>query len=244
MIPTGVHIALSLLAKEIQKLKEQNLVVAIDGYSSSGKSTISRDLARTLDYTHVDSGAMYRAVTLHCLDHGISTSDEQAVTQALSQIDIRFRRSDEGCLTLLNGQLVESEIRTMRVSSEVSNIAAISSVRTFLVQLQRGYRSTEGIVMDGRDIGTVVFPDADVKLFISATIEKRTQRRHLELTERGIDITSASVEANLLKRDYIDSHREDSPLRQAEDAILLDTSGLTRTEQLNKALELIIRQTS
>ncbi len=214
--------------------------IAIDGFSSSGKSTIAKALAKALGYIFIDTGAMYRAVTLYFLDRQIPLDDPQAVSDALRQMQIRFERDAQGRQrTILNGRDVEDEIRSMRVARAVSQVAAIPAVRRAMVHQQREMARSKGVVMDGRDIGTVVLPDAELKLFITARPEVRTQRRYRELLEKGLDITPEEVAENLAQRDYIDSHRKDSPLRQAKDAILLDTSDLSREEQVQKALQLV-----
>ncbi len=214
--------------------------IAIDGFSSCGKSTIAKALAKALNYIFIDTGAMYRAVTLYFLDHQIPLDDPQAVSNALRQMQIQFERDARGRQrTILNGRDVEDEIRSMRVARAVSQVAAIPAVRRAMVHQQQNMAKNKGVVMDGRDIGTVVLPDAELKLFITARPEVRTQRRYRELLEKGLSISPEEVAENLAQRDYIDSHREDSPLRRAEDAILLDTSDLSREEQVQKALKLV-----
>ncbi|MCL4118175.1 UNVERIFIED_CONTAM: hypothetical protein GTU68_003081 [Idotea baltica] len=207
------------------------MVIALDGHSSSGKSTIAKQIAGLLGYIFVDSGAMYRAVTLYLLDNNIPIDNEELV-------------SDSGMRTMLNDVDVEAEIRTMRVSDQVSPVAAISGVRSYLVRQQRAMAGQQGIVMDGRDIGTVVFPDANVKIFVTASIKVRTVRRYNELRAKGISIDISDVQKNLEERDHIDSTREDSPLQQAQDAVLLDTSDLDPSQQLQKTLEIIIKGNS
>ena len=242
--PIGIPYALQFLQKEISKVSAQRMVIALDGHSSSGKSTIARQVASMLGYIFVDSGAMYRAVTLHLLDNDIPVANEELVLASLDDVLISFERSESGMRTLLNGRDVESEIRTMRVSEQVSPVAAISGVRSFLVRQQRAMVGQQGIVMDGRDIGTVVFPNADVKIFITASIAVRTERRYNELSAKGITIDKAEVKQNLEERDHIDSTRADSPLKQAEDALLLDTSDLDPNQQLAKAIEIIIKKSN
>ncbi len=213
--------------------------IAIDGYSSCGKSTIAKALAKTLNYLFIDTGAMYRAVTLYFLENDIPLNNPQAIEKALRQIQIRFSLDEKGRQhTLLNQRDVESQIRSMEVAQHVSQVAAIPAVRRAMVKQQREMAREKGVVMDGRDIGTVVLPDAELKIFVTAQPEIRAKRRHLELQERGLNISLEEVSRNLAQRDYIDSHRQDSPLRQAEDAILLDTSKLSPEEQLKKALEM------
>ena len=242
-IPQGLRLALSLVHKEIERLRSLPIVIAVDGHSSSGKSTIAKDLSRLLDYIHIDSGAMYRAVTLYCLDHQIDYNNVDEMVGALDDISISFGTLDDKCHTFLNGIDVEKEIRTMRVSERVSEVATISEVRRHLVTQQRKLRGKGGILMDGRDIGTVVFPDAEVKLFVSASLESRALRRYHELLEKGIKINEEAVKINLEERDFIDSNREDSPLIQADDAIYLDTTEHDRKSQLIKAIQLIAKAT-
>lgn len=216
---------------------EKKIIVAIDGHSSCGKSTLARDLARVLGYAYIDSGAMYRAVTLFFLDKGIDWTDPEAVAKALQDIHIEFRATQAGNQTLLNGVLVEEDIRSMRVSDYVSPVSAISAVRRAMVAQQQLMSRQRGVVMDGRDIGTVVFPDAELKIFLTASTEVRVRRRYDELLAKGINISPEEVRANLFDRDRIDSTREDSPLKQAEDARILDNTQLGREEQLALALQ-------
>lgn len=222
----------------------KRITIAIDGHSSCGKSTMARKLAADLGYIYIDSGAMYRAVTLYALQHDMmdvesKTIDEARLQQAMSDIDIRFERDNEGrLLTFLNGICVEHEIRGMEVSSWVSPIAVLPFVRYQLVEWQRAMGEDGGIVMDGRDIGTTVFPDAELKIFVTASPEVRAQRRLLELQGKGdLSATFEQVLENVKQRDYIDSHREVSPLRQAEDARLLDNSELSIIEQSEIVLQ-------
>lgn len=217
------------------------IIVAIDGYSSCGKSTLAKALAERLSYAYVDSGAMYRAVTLFLLRHGISPKDEEAVAQTLEHIEIHFERIAGANHTFLNGEDVEAAIRDMSVSDWVSPVAAIPAVRRAMVRQQQAMGRRRGIVMDGRDIGTVVFPDAELKLFVVADEAVRVQRRFLELQQRGMHADIDTVRFNLLERDRIDSTRADSPLRQADDAIVIDNTHLTPDEQLDKALALVGR---
>lgn len=215
------------------------IIIAIDGYSSCGKSTLAKALAKRLGYAYVDSGAMYRAVTLYLLRQGISPDNPDVVAKALDEISIHFERHNGGNHTFLNGEDVEDAIRDMSVSDWVSPVAAIPAVRRAMVKQQQAMGRRRGIVMDGRDIGTVVFPHAELKLFITAELEERVRRRFLELQQRGLDTPMETVRYNLLERDRIDSTRADSPLRQADDAIVIDNTYLTPEEQLNKALELV-----
>ena len=214
----------------------KKITIAIDGYSSCGKSTMAKDLAREVGYIYIDSGAMYRAVTLYCLENGLFTPDGIDTAQleaAMPNIRISFQLNPETQrpMTYLNGVNVEDRIRTMEVSTRVSPVAALPFVREALVKLQQEMGQAKGIVMDGRDIGTVVFPDAELKIFVVASAEIRAQRRYDELKAKGQEASYEEILANVKERDYIDQNREVSPLRQAEDAILLDNSNLTIEEQ-------------
>lgn len=211
------------------------ITIAIDGFSSCGKSTLACDLARKLGFTYIDSGAMYRAVTLYFIRHSIDIGDHAAVSGALPRIDIKFRHLGDKHFTILNDEVVEKEIRSMQVNALVSPVAAISGVRRALVAQQQHMGRMKGVVMDGRDIGTVVFPDADLKLFVQADLEVRIHRRYDELIGKGYEVTYDDVRSSLTERDRIDSTREDSPLRQADDAIVLDNTHLSREEQLEIA---------
>ncbi|RKE94715.1 (d)CMP kinase [Ichthyenterobacterium magnum] len=223
------------------------ITIAIDGFSSTGKSTVAKRLAKTLGYVFVDSGAMYRAVTLYALQNGFIEKDcfdqDQLVDQ-LNNINISFKfNEDLGFAELfLNGENVEKEIRTLEVSQFVSQIATVSEVRKQLVKQQQNFGKDKGVVMDGRDIGTVVFPDAELKLFMTASAERRAKRRYIELIERGDDVVYDDVLENVKTRDYIDSTREDSPLMKAEDAIEIDNSNLTLEEQFEKVLNLALEK--
>ena len=220
----------------------RNITIAVDGYSSCGKSTISRDLANELGYAYIDTGAMYRAVTLYCLEMKIievgRAVDALKVIKELLNINIEFRFSAEAgkSETYLNGRNVEKEIRSMEVSDSVSPVSAIHEVRKMMVYLQRKMGKEGGIVMDGRDIGTTVFPNAELKIFMTATPEVRVERRKQELLAKGIKVKDADIKRNILKRDEEDSTRLESPLRQAPDAILLDNTKLTREQQLGIVL--------
>ncbi len=224
------------------------ITIAIDGFSSCGKSTMAKDLAKEIDYIYIDSGAMYRAVTLYCIQHDLFKSegiDTDTLKQHIPYIHISFQLDTETHrpYTYLNGINVENEIRTMEVSSKVSPIAALGFVREALVAQQQEMGKAKGIVMDGRDIGTTVFPDAELKIFVTASPEIRAQRRYDELKAKGQKADFDEILANVKERDYIDQHREVSPLRKADDAILLDNSHMTiaqqkewLTEQFNKAI--------
>lgn len=216
---------------------QHNYTIAIDGFSACGKSTLARAMAKELGYRYIDTGAMYRAVTLYFLRHSIKIEDEGGIAGAVENIRIGFDPSTNH--VLLNGEDVESEIRGLQVSSLVSPVAAISEVRRAMVDQQRRMGAEGGVILDGRDIGTVVFPDADLKLFVIADIETRIDRRLAELIAAGRDVSWEEIAANLRERDYIDSHREDSPLHKAEDAIIIDNTDLTFAELLERSLELV-----
>lgn len=220
------------------------LTIAIDGYSSSGKSTVAKDLAARLGYTYIDSGAMYRVVTLVAMRKSlihIDEVDEDKLKKELEQIDISFSYNPEykKYESYLNGELVEKEIRSMDVSNKVSYIARIPFVREFLVERQREMGDVGGVIMDGRDIGTVVFPHADIKLFVTADVHVRAKRRYDELKAKGEDVSLDEVIANVKGRDHIDENRDVSPLRKADDAIVLDTSKMTPSEQLQWLEEIV-----
>ena len=218
----------------------KKITIAIDGHSSCGKSTMAKDLAREVGYVYVDTGAMYRCVTLYALRHGMfkevsgeSVIDEEALRQHLGDIHITFRLNAEKGRpdTYLNGELVEDEIRSMAVSSHVSPIATLAFVREAMVAQQQQMGRDKGVVMDGRDIGTVVFPDAELKVFVTASAEVRAQRRYDELRAKGMEADYQDILRNVQERDYIDSHRAVSPLRRADDALLLDNSTMTIAQQ-------------
>jgi cytidylate kinase len=219
--------------------QKDKITIAVDGFAACGKSTLAKALARELGYIYIDSGAMYRAVTLYFLDNSVDINDSAAVKGALDKINISFKNIEGQNHTFLNGLDVEKEIRAMRVSDFVSPVSTISSVRRFLVACQKEMGNQKGIVMDGRDIGTVVFPDAELKLFMTASPEVRTKRRLLELESKGIfDYTYEQVQKNLTERDHIDSTRSDSPLKKADDAIVIDNSDLSTEQQLELALSM------
>lgn len=223
-------------------MSEKKIVIAIDGHSSCGKSTLAKSLARQLGYIYIDSGAMYRVVTLHALRNGWITDgqpDKKKITEGLKEIKITFEwdKTTEKNTTFLNGENVEDEIRQLEVSQNVSPVSTIAEVRTEMVKQQRENGKNKGIVMDGRDIGTVVFPDAELKIFMTASPEIRAQRRYLELKEKGEEVAFDEIMNNVEERDSIDSTRETSPLRKAEDALVLDNSFLSREEQLQWSLE-------
>ena len=214
----------------------KKITIAIDGFSSCGKSTMAKDLAREVGYIYIDSGAMYRAVTLYSIENGIfdgDVIDTEKLKKAIKDIQISFRPNPETGRpdTYLNGVNVENKIRTMGVSSKVSPISALDFVREAMVAQQQAMGKEKGIVMDGRDIGTTVFPDAELKIFVTATPEIRAQRRFDELKAKGQEGSFEEILENVKQRDYIDQHREVSPLRKADDALLLDNSNLSIEQQ-------------
>lgn len=224
--------------------------IAIDGYSSCGKSTLAKALAKDLKYIYVDSGAMYRAVTLYCLRNDIiqedQSFDKNEVIEALKRVNISFNynRTVGKSDTYLNGESVEDEIRTLEVSRNVSAISKVKEVREKLATFQRKLGKKKGVVMDGRDIGTVVFPDAELKIFMIADLDVRVQRRFDELTNKGHVLTLEEVRENLLSRDHHDSTRKENPLRQADDAIVLDNTNLTHEQQLVQARSWVDQRTA
>ena len=219
----------------------KKITIAIDGHSSCGKSTMAKDLAREVGYVYVDTGAMYRAVTLYALRHDLFGADgsikEAELESAMPAIVIDQRLVDGRTTTFLNGEDVEREIRSLEVSNHVSPVAALPFVRTALVAQQQRMGEDGGIVMDGRDIGTTVFPNAELKIFVTASAEVRAQRRYDELKQKGMEADYDDILKNVQERDYIDSHRDVSPLRQADDALLLDNSAMTIEEQKQWLLE-------
>ena len=220
----------------------KKIVIAIDGHSSSGKSTMAKDLAREIGYTYIDTGAMYRAVTLYCLRQGWFEGDtlrEEALRAVIDDLEItfHFNPSTGRADTYLNGEDVEQEIRTMAVAEKVSLVAALGFVRKALVAKQQAMGKEKGVVMDGRDIGTVVFPDAELKLFVTASQEVRARRRMEELRAKGTPVSFEEVLENVRKRDYLDSTRTEGPLRLADDALVLDNSDMTLAEQKAWVLE-------
>jgi cytidylate kinase len=218
------------------------IIIAIDGYSSCGKSTIAKELSKILLYKYVDTGAMYRAVTLYFIQNNVDFKNIDEVNSALSKINISFKIDEHSQIqeTFLNNENIEEEIRVNpRVAGFVSDVSSISEVRRFLVKQQQLFGIEKAIIMDGRDIGTVVFPDAELKLFVTAEPNIRAQRRYDELKSKGNGTTFEEVLANLTKRDYIDSHRDDSPLMKANDAIELDNSNINHQQQLEIILKLV-----
>ena len=219
----------------------KKIVITIDGWSSCGKSTLAKQLAAKLKYTYIDSGAMYRAITLFFLRNHIDWTNAKSVVKALERIHIEFEHHEitHASEVILNGENVEYLIRDLVVAEKVSEVAAVKEVRDFAVSQQQSMGSKKAIVMDGRDIGTVVFPKAELKIFMTADNAVRVERRYRELYEKNPKITIEEVKNNLEMRDYIDSHREISPLRQAEDAIVLDNSNLTEQQQYQLAIKLV-----
>ncbi len=222
----------------------KNIIIAIDGFSSTGKSTIAKQLAKTLGFVYVDTGAMYRAVTLYAIQNNYISKDNFKVHDFVMQLDninlsFKFNASLGFSEMYLNGNNVENKIRTMEVSGLVSTVSTIPEVRQQLVKLQREIGKNSGLVMDGRDIGTVVFPEAELKLFITASPEIRAKRRYNELTQRKEKVSYDEVLKNVIERDYIDSHRKHSPLIKAEDAIEIDNSNLSLDEQFAQIMQLL-----
>jgi CMP/dCMP kinase len=223
---------------------KKKLIIAIDGYSSCGKSTFARAIAKELNYLYIDSGAMYRAVTLYCMRRGFISSeklDMEGILDELKDIHVEFVYNPdiEEYETFLNSENVENEIRGIEVSKYVSRISMISEVRTRMVELQRQIGIFKGIVMDGRDIGTVVFPDADLKIFMKASVEIRAKRRYDEMKGKGINVNYEEIERNIIARDITDENRDISPLRRADDALILDNSRMTVKEQMEWVLDII-----
>ncbi len=222
----------------------KKIIIAIDGFSSTGKSTIAKEVAKHMGYVYVDTGAMYRAVALFAMENGYinkESFDTQTLINALPDIRLQFQYNEQlGFAEMfLNDKNVENEIRTLEVYQYVSRIAEISEVRAKLVEQQQKMGQNRGIVMDGRDIGTVVFPDAELKIFMNSSAETRARRRFDELTEKGQQVTFEDVLKNVQERDYIDSHREDSPLIIAKDAIAIDNSKLDKKEQFEQVMQLV-----
>ena len=206
--------------------------IAIDGHSSCGKSTLARALAQELAFIYIDSGAMYRAVTLFFLENNVDLFNHHQIQEYLAKMEVDFVLAPSGNRTLLNGRDVEERIREMDVAARVSPVATIPEVRRKMVQRQRELAQNQGVVMDGRDIGTVVFPQAELKIFLTATVERRVERRQLQLLKLGMVVDYEEILHNLYERDYIDSTRSDSPLMKAPDAIVIDNSNLSPEEQL------------
>jgi cytidylate kinase len=219
----------------------QKIIITIDGWSSCGKSTLAKQLAKSLGYVYIDSGAMYRAITLYFLRNHVDWTDKAQVKDALGQINLHFEYNEKSLQSemILNDENVEYVIRDLVIAEKVSDVAAIPAVRKFAVKQQQQMGKHKGIVMDGRDIGTTVFPDAELKIFMTADIAVRVERRFKEMFEKNPNVSIEEVKSNLEMRDYIDSNREVSPLRQAEDAILLDNTNITMEQQLAFAIKLV-----
>ncbi|MBQ9214030.1 MAG: (d)CMP kinase [Bacteroidales bacterium] len=222
---------------------EKNIKIALDGHSSCGKSTLAKQLAAHYGFLFIDTGAMYRAVALYAIENGIINDDdvidEKKLKNEMDKINISFKNSNGKNRTLLNSEDVEDKIRQIRVSSKVSKIAAMPFVREKMVSLQRKISENSSVVMDGRDIGTVVFPNAEVKFFVTASLEIRAQRRYKELFEKGEIVDLEQIKQSISQRDFLDSTREISPLKKADDAIELDNSFMTREEQFDFAVKII-----
>jgi cytidylate kinase len=218
----------------------QDIIIALDGYSGCGKSSTAKKVAQALNYTYLDSGAMYRAVTLYFLKHHINLQDPVAILKALENINISFSRNEDSRIneTYLNGENVEEEIRRMEVSENVSAISALPVVREKMVYQQRALGKNKRVVMDGRDIGSHVFPEAELKIFMTADLKVRARRRMNELAGKGIKVSLEEIESNLEERDKLDSSRKQSPLIKTEDAVEIDTTYLDFNEQVNKIVEL------
>lgn len=226
----------------------KKITIAIDGFSSSGKSTMAKELAKEVGYTYIDSGAMYRAVTLYCRQHNLIIGDEVdkvALQKEIGNINIEFKINPETgkSETYLNGKNVENEIRSLAVSNQVSIVSSIDFVRKEMVCRQQSFSQNKGIVMDGRDIGTVVFPDAELKLFVTASPEIRAQRRYEELKQKGQEVSYDSILENIKKRDFMDQNRAESPLKKAPDAITLDNSNMSEDEQRQWLLKMFREKT-
>lgn len=219
-------------------------IIAIDGFSSTGKSSISKAIAEKLGFVHIDTGALYRGVTYFALENyfdGDHTIDLQLLISDLSKINLEFRKENGSLILYLNGKNIDAEIRETRISDYVSLIAKQKEVREYLLEMQKSFGINGGIIVDGRDIATVVFPDADFKFFLTASNEERAKRRFLELTEAGIQVKYEEVLENLIKRDKIDSTREIAPLKMAEYAILIDNTNLTKQETIDAICDIIVR---
>ncbi|MFN5183506.1 MAG: (d)CMP kinase [Bacteroidota bacterium] len=221
-----------------------SLTIAIDGYSSCGKSTLAKALAAKLNYAYIDSGAMYRCVTLHALNKGVikdGSFSENELIKLLPEIQIEFKFNSRTQVNevILNGKNVDREIRNLQVSSNVSPVSAVPEIRRYMVAMQRDFGKNKSVVMDGRDIGTHVFPDADIKLFMTADVDIRIERRFDELQSKGEKVTRDEIKKNLLDRDHQDTHRKESPLIKADDAVVLDNTDLDRNQQLDFVMKLI-----
>lgn len=224
-------------------MRVPKIIIAVDGYSSTGKSSFAKLIAKEFSFLYLDSGAMYRAVTLFAMENNFidenSNIDVQGLGEALKTLDVHFENTCEGSMTYIGSRCVEKDIRSLAVSGKVSPISAVPEVRAFVDERLRMFGKEKGVVMDGRDIGTTVFPDAEVKIFMTADADVRAQRRADELRAKGEEVSFADVIKNLQERDYIDSHRETSPLRKAEDAVVLDNSDMTFEQQMEWLKKLI-----
>lgn len=227
----------------MDEIKPEKIIIAIDGHSACGKSTLAKEISKQLGYIYVDSGAMYRAVALYFLENRINLENRSDILTALEHIHIHFELKDGSNRTFLNGVDVEDAIRGMNISRHVSQVAAISEVRKALVSIQKKMGQQKGIVMDGRDIGSVVFPEAELKIFLTADTDERVQRRLLELLSKNQPADFQEVKSNLISRDLIDSTRKDSPLLKAADAVVIDNTNLNKTEQLELAMKLVAEKT-
>jgi cytidylate kinase len=229
------------LNERVKKVSQSNLTVAIDGPASSGKSTVAKQIAENLGLIYVDTGAMYRTITYKALQEKVDLQDEAALLAILKETKIEFERTDKGQLVFANGEEVTSDIRQNDVSNAVSDVSAHAAIREELVARQRKIAEQQGVIMDGRDIGTVVLPEADVKIFLVASVEERAERRHNENVQKGIPSDLELLKKEIAERDFKDSNRKVSPLKQAEDALLIDTTELSIQEVVNK-IENIIKQ--
>lgn len=219
---------------------KKKITIAVDGHSSCGKSTLAKDIAKKMGYLYIDSGAMYRAITLFAIRKNLNENTFQEIIPLLNEINLSFQKTNNGSSSIyLNGENVEDEIRRKPVANAVSKIAKIKEVRKKLVIEQRKFGKNGGIVMDGRDIGSVVFPNAELKLFITADVDIRTNRRYLEMIQKGVSLSKEEVKKNLVERDHIDSTREESPLVKVKDAVEINNSNLSKKEQLNLVLKII-----
>lgn len=232
-------IKITFLCRMSSNEKSDKIIIAIDGSSSTGKSTLAKTLGKALGYAYISTGDMYRAVTLFFIENNIDIKDLGAVKEALKKIRLRFKMQPEGNCIFLNGKNVNRDIRTMAVNNLVSPVATISEVRKEMVRQQQSMGGEKGIVMDGRDIATVVFPNAELKIFLTADVEERARRRYVELIEKGMDVDFEEVKNNLLERDHIDSSRADSPLTKAEDAVIVDNTDLNLEQQLELILGMV-----
>jgi cytidylate kinase len=232
-------VAILLFAGQLKGMSEKKIIITIDGWSSCGKSTLAKQLAKKLKYNYIDSGSMYRAITLYFLRNHVDWTRTEAVTQALKEITLEFSYNESATSSeiLLNGENVEYLIRDMVVAEKVSEVASVRAVREFAVKQQQTLGKAKALVMDGRDIGTVVFPEAELKIFMTADNAVRVERRFRELYAKNPNVNLEEVKSNLEMRDYIDSHREISPLRKAPDAIVLDNSNLDQEQQLKIAMK-------